>query len=153
MQAPMRTRPFLIVGALSAALVLSACSPKVAQRGIMPDVDAIATIVPYESTKSDVERTLGSPSSVNMFGGETWLYIGEITETGAFLEREVNERSVLLVSFDNKGVVSDVQSHGLDEARDIKPIERTTPTVGKNLTAIEQLMGNLNRLGKLGQDK
>ena len=35
---------------------------------------------------------------------------------------------------------------------DIEPVERTTPTVGKNLTVIEQLMGNLNRFGKIGQN-
>lgn len=148
MRAPIKTRHIIIAFALSGALAVGACSPRVAQRGIMPDVDAIASIVPQESTRNDVERTLGSPSSVNMFGGETWLYIGEVTATVAFLERDVNERSVLLVSFDKDGVVTDVQSHGLEEARDVQPVERKTPTVGKNMTAIEQLMGNLNRFGR-----
>ena len=118
----------------------------------MPDIDAIASIVPQESGKLDVERRLGSPSSINMFGEETWMYIGETTEAVAFFEPKVNERSVLVVIFDDKGIVKDIQSHGLDVARDVEPVERTTPTVGKNLTVIEQLMGNLNRFGKIGQN-
>ncbi len=152
MSGPLITRPFLSTALIVCVIALGACSPKVAQRGVMPDIDAIASIVPQESSKSDVERRLGSPSSINMFGEETWMYIGETTETVAFLERTVNERSVLIVSFDEKGIVQDIQAHGLDVAREVEPIERTTPTVGKNLTVIEQLMGNLNRFGKLGQN-
>ena len=152
MSGPLITRPFLSIALIVCVLALGACSPKVAQRGDMPDIDAIASIVPEESHKSDVERRLGSPSSINMFGEETWMYIGETTEAVAFFEPKVNERSVLVVTFDDKGIVKDIQSHRLDVARDIEPVERTTPTVGKNLTVIEQLMGNLNRFGKIGQN-
>ena len=151
MSGPSITRPFLFVALIVCVLALCACSLKVAQRGVMPDIDAIASIVPQESGKLDVERRLGSPSSINMFGEETWMYIGETTEAVAFFEPKVNERSVLVVIFDDKGIVKDIQSHGLDVARDVEPVDRTTPTVGKNLTVIEQLMGNLNRFGKMGQ--
>lgn len=147
MPTPRFTTPVVLV--VASVLALGACSPRVAQRGVMPDIDKVASIMPNETTKQEVERSLGSPSSINMFGEETWLYIGETTERIAFLENKVQERSVLLVSFDKNGVVKDVQSHGLDASRDIKPIERTTPTVGKDLTVIEQLVGNLNRLGDL----
>ncbi|WNJ98576.1 outer membrane protein assembly factor BamE [Thalassospiraceae bacterium LMO-JJ14] len=147
------TRSFIAAVAIVGIAGLSACSPRVAQRGAMPDVDAIAAIIPNKTTKEQVERSLGSPSSINMFGEETWMYIGETTETLAFLEHKVNERSVLLVRFNDKGVVEDVESHGLDESRNIVPVERTTPTVGKSITVLEQLMGNINRFGKIGQEK
>jgi outer membrane protein assembly factor BamE (lipoprotein component of BamABCDE complex) len=153
MRGTFKTRPFIAAAAIAGIVGLSACAPKVAQRGAMPDIDAIAAIIPNKSTKDQVERSLGSPSSINMFGEETWLYIGETTETVAFLEHEVNERSVLLVRFNDKGVVDYIESHGLAESRDIVPVERTTPTVGKKLTAIEQLIGNLNRFGKLGEQQ
>ncbi|MBO6948442.1 MAG: outer membrane protein assembly factor BamE [Rhodospirillales bacterium] len=119
----------------------------------MPDIDAIAAIQPNKTTKDEVERSLGSPSSINMYGKETWLYVGETTETVAFLERDVSERSVLLVTFDKDGVVTDVEAHGLDVARDIEPIERKTPTVGKQMTVIEQLVGNFNRFKNIGSSK
>lgn len=135
---------------LAGALALGACTPKVAQRGAMPDIDVVASIVPNKTTKADVERMLGSPSSVNMFGQETWMYIGETTQQVAFLEREVEERSVLVIRFDEQGTVADISSHGLAESRQVEPVERKTPTVGKEITLIEQLMGNLNRLGNIG---
>lgn len=151
MRTPRFTTPVVI--AVISVLTLSACSPDIMQRGVMPDIDKVASITPTQSTKQEVELALGSPSSINMFGEETWLYVGETTERLAFLERKVQERSVLIVTFDKNGIVSDVQSHGLDASRDIKPIERTTPTVGRDLTIIEQLVGNLNRLGDLNKSK
>lgn len=149
---PTRTfaRSLACAAAVAALLAVGACAPKVAQRGAMPDVDAIATIQPKKSTKQDVERTLGSPSSINMFGEETWMYIGETTEQEAFFDRKVDERSVLLITFDKEGVVEKVESHGMEASKDIQPVERTTPTVGKDLTFLEQMMGNLNRFRNLG---
>ncbi|MGJ3260747.1 MAG: outer membrane protein assembly factor BamE [Rhodospirillales bacterium] len=153
MRSPFRTRSFIAAVAIVGIAGLSACSPRVAQRGAMPDIDAIAAIVPNKTTKSEVERSLGSPSSINMYGEETWMYVGETTETVAFFERDVNERSVLLVSFNADGVVKDVLQHGLDAARNIEPVERQTPTVGKDMTVIEQMMGNINRFRNFGREK
>lgn len=153
MRSPFRTRSFIAAVAIVGIAGLSACSPRVAQRGAMPDIDAIAAIVPNKTTKSEVERSLGSPSSINMYGEETWMYVGETTETVAFFERDVNERSVLLVSFRDDGVVKDVLQHGLDAARNIEPVERQTPTVGKDMTVIEQMMGNVNRFRNFGKEK
>ncbi len=151
MRGPVITRSFISAVFVAGVISLNGCSPIVAQRGSMPDVDAIATITPHKSTKNDVERVLGSPSSINMYVEETWLYVGETTETVAFFESKVSERSVLLIAFDKDGLVTSMESHGLDEARDIRPVDRVTPTVGKNMTAIDQLIGNLNRFGKIGE--
>jgi len=114
----------------------------------MPDIDVISAIQPQKSTRAEVERSLGSPSSVNLFGEETWMYIGEETEQLAFLERNINERSVLIITFNKDGIVENVESHGLEASRAVEPVERKTPTVGKKMTVIEQLVGNFNRFGK-----
>ncbi len=140
------TRNFIAFGfAAALAVSVAACDPRVANRGNIPDIDRIELLKPGETTKNEVAQYLGSPSSINMFGQETWLYVGETTETLAFFEREVTERSVLVVTFDEKGTVADVSSHGMDQARDVDPIERKTPTVGKKMTVLDQLVGNLNR--------
>ena len=153
MHYPLFTRSIVISALFAGALTLQACEPRVAQRGAMPDVDVIASIMPNKSTKQDVERVMGSPSSINLYGDETWMYIGEVTEQTAFFERKVDERSVVLITFNKDGVVSAIESQGLEASRAIEPVERTTPTVGKDMTVIEQLLGNLNRFKGLGQDK
>ncbi|MDA0997248.1 MAG: outer membrane protein assembly factor BamE [Proteobacteria bacterium] len=147
---PLRTRFFVTTLAIALALGQSACSPRVATRGATPDADKIAEIKAGVSSRADVERLIGSPSSINAFGEETWMYIGETTETLAFFEPKVSERQVLSIAFDDNGLVKQVSAHGLDIARDIEPVGRQTPTVGKKMTVIEQIVGNLNRYKSLG---
>ncbi len=65
MRTPRFTTPVAL--AVAATLTLSACSLDIAQRGVMPDIDKVASITPSETTKQEVERALGSPSSINMF--------------------------------------------------------------------------------------
>ena len=115
------------------AVSLSACEGRVAARGNLPDADRLAEI-------------LGTPSTVATFGDEAWFYVSELTETVAFLAPAVRERKVVIVLFDQKGVVTGVETKGLDAAVAVSPVGRKTPTVGKELTVLEQLVGNFNRL-------
>jgi len=88
---------------------------------------------------------LGSPSAISTFQDKKWYYIGEKTEQFAFWEPEVLDRSVLLISFDDQGIVDQTRLFTLGDARDIDPVDRKTPTEGKDLTLLQQLFGNLGR--------
>ena len=128
------------------AVSLSACEGRVAARGNLPDADRLAEIKPGEVTRDEVAEILGTPSTVATFGDEAWFYVSELTETVAFLAPAVRERKVVIVLFDQKGVVTGVETKGLDAAVAVSPVGRKTPTVGKELTVLEQLVGNFNRL-------
>jgi outer membrane protein assembly factor BamE (lipoprotein component of BamABCDE complex) len=135
----------LIAAVIAIGLVSSGCSPRLATRGNLPDPDLLKEIRPGVSSRNDVADLLGTPSSVAMFGDETWYYISERTETQAFFHPEVIERKVVIVSFDQQGMVRDIESRGLESAREIQPVERETPTVGTSMTIMQQLLGNLGR--------
>lgn len=134
----------LLVTALAASL-LAACTPRIATHGNLPDPDILADIVPGEIAKDEVEEILGSPSSVAMFGEEVWYYISERKETTAFFAPELAERNVVIVRFDEEGVVSAVDKLGMTDGRIIEPVERETPTAGNEMTIIQQLLGNFGR--------
>ncbi len=133
---------------LGAALIMTACSPRIATHGNLPDPDKLADIVPGEIAKDEVAEILGSPSSIAMFNEETWYYISERKETTAFFAPELADRKVLVVRFDAEGVVSSVETLGVEDGRIIEPVERETPTAGNEMTIIQQLIGNLGRFGK-----
>ena len=124
---------------------LTACSPAIDQRGNMPDPELISQITPGVATRNDIEILLGSPSSTATFGNDTWYYIAARVETLAFYEPTVREQQVVAVDFDETGTVTAVRRYGLDDAREIEPVERTTPTSGKKLTILQQLVGNFGR--------
>jgi outer membrane protein assembly factor BamE (lipoprotein component of BamABCDE complex) len=146
----MRTSTFsrTFLGSVAAAalvLSLSACESRLAARGHLPDPEKLAEIKPGEMTKDEVAEILGSPSSVAPFEGDTWYYISEQQKRVAFFAPEVTDRKIVILRFDDQGVVKEIDDKGLEAARQVDPVGRTTPTLGQDLTAIEQLLGNFNR--------
>ncbi|MBT3989437.1 MAG: outer membrane protein assembly factor BamE [Rhodospirillaceae bacterium] len=127
------------------ALSVTACAPRVASRGNLPDPDLLANIEVGQVNKRDVIELIGSPSSTELFKGESWYYISERTETKAFFEPKVVERKVIIIRFNEKGIVKELKAIGLKEARDIEMVDRVTPTAGQEMTILKQLFGNVGR--------
>ena len=134
--------------AIGTVLVAAACAPQIATHGNLPDPERLAEIVPGQVAKGEVAEILGSPSSIAAFDEETWYYISERKETTAFLAPDVTERKVVIVRFDDKGVVSSVDTLGLEHGRNVEVVERATPTAGNEMTILEQLLGNMGRFNK-----
>jgi len=131
---------------IALCVTLSACSvSRVYTRGNLPDPERVSELVPGETTRDDILASLGSPSSVNTFGNETWYYISEIVEIVAFLSPKVLERKILIVEFNPKSQMTQVVTLGLEAGRELIHVERITPTFGQELTVLDQIIGNFNR--------
>ena len=136
------------LAAAALAVLLSACAPNIVQRGNLPDPELLSRIQPGSQTRNQVADILGSPSSVATFGEEIWYYISRQTQTIAFYEPEIIEQKVVAIAFDGDGRVKTIRTYGLEDAREIEPVARTTPTGGREITILEQLVGNLGRFSK-----
>ncbi len=139
----MTLRPVLLAGVV--ALALGACAQSVQVRGNIPDGEMVSKINPGVHTRTDIASLLGSPSTVSTFQDSKWYYIGQKTTQFAFFEPEVLERKVLVISFDDAGYVADTKTYGLEDGKIIDPVERITPTEGREFSFIQQLLGNLGR--------
>jgi len=126
-------------------LTLGACSSTVATRGNMLDAQQLSTLQPGVTTRDDVAASLGTPTATATFDQSTWYYIGQRTEKTAFFMPTVVARKVVAVHFDDKGVVAKVDALGLEDGQTIAMVDRQTPTAGKELTVMEQMLGNLGR--------
>jgi outer membrane protein assembly factor BamE (lipoprotein component of BamABCDE complex) len=132
---------------LVCAGLLAGCEEQVDVRGNLPDAKLLTEIRPGKTTRAEVADILGAPSTTATFEKEIWYYIGGKVKTVAFFKPELLNRNVITVRFDKTGVVEQIEK---DDATDEKPIvlvERETPTRGKDLTIIQQLIGNLGRFG------
>ncbi len=134
-----------IAGMLGVFVAVSACTPRVDVRGNLPDPERLSEIVPGEQSRDEVAEILGTPSSVAMFDKETWYYVSQRTETVAFFEPEIRERNVVILQFDNKGIVSDIRKLGAKDGEKVQPVERTTPTSGNTMSFWDQIFGNFGR--------
>ncbi|MBX6322441.1 MAG: outer membrane protein assembly factor BamE [Rhodospirillaceae bacterium] len=135
---------------LAAALAgaLAGCTPQLDVRGNLPDPENVLAVQPGITTREQVAQILGSPTAVGTFDDKTWYYISKRTETTAFFDPEVLDQEVLVVKFDDNGVVSDMRLYGDENARQIVPVSRTTPNLGQEMTVLQQLIGNIGRFNR-----
>ena len=141
------TKTSAVIGAVALALAVSACSARLDSHGNIPDSEIVDSIRIGKSNRAQVSEMLGTPSARATFDQEAWYYVGTRTSKFAFLQEEVLERKVLVIRFDKQGIVRQVERLEKQDGREVQVVGRKTPTRGKELTIIEQLLGNVGRFG------
>lgn len=126
-------------------LTLASCTPTINKRGNTVEDEQLQQIVVGESTREDVAKVLGTPTQMANFDDKTWYYIGQRTEKEAFFDPELKEQKIVTVEFTPEGKVASVQKSGSELARDVDIVNAKTPTYGKDLTILQQLLGNIGR--------
>lgn len=136
------------IAVVGVAFLFSACAPRVANRGNNPDSETLAQIVPGESNRQDVAEIIGVPSVTSTFDSNEWYYVSQRSESEAWFKPEIKERKVLVVRFDERGTVKDMETMTLADGYQVAPVERVTPTAGNEITFLGQMFGNFGRFGK-----
>ncbi len=128
-----------------ALMALGACDAQFNQRGFVPTPGSTEKLEVGAQSREDVVRLIGSPSAVSTFNPNVWYFISETQESYAFLKPEITQQKVIQITFNDSGRVAAIKNYDLAEARDIVMVQRITPTSGKELTVLEQVMGNVGK--------
>ena len=128
------------------AIGASACNPVLRSHGYRYTTQEEPNITPAEDTEASVLARLGNPSTRGTFEENTWYYISSTRESLAYLRPATRDRRIIAVSFDEAGVVSTVNEYSLEDGRVVAYADRETPTRGRELSFLEQLLGNVGRL-------
>jgi outer membrane protein assembly factor BamE (lipoprotein component of BamABCDE complex) len=145
-----RVAPVLCALAASAALV-QGCAPISAYHGFQVVDAKPADMKVGEDTKSTVLSRLGSPSSVSTFDPNIWFYISQVSEHEAFYKAKTIRRDIVAVSFSKEDdKVAKIDTLSLKDGRVIAFNGRETPTRGRSLSVLEQIIGTLGQGGLLG---
>jgi len=126
-------------------LALGACAPVSSTHGFTAISDKPAEVKAGEDTKSTVMERLGSPSAVSTFDPNTWFYVSQSVQRVAFYKPRVTQREVVAVAFGEDEKVKAVNSYTLEDGKVIAFNGRATPTRGRELTILEQLLGTVGR--------
>lgn len=138
-------RRFFLAFVLMTAL--AACSGQQEVRGNFLTEAQLAGVVVGETSRQDVIRRLGPPSTEGTFDSQVWYYIGRRTSRVAFFKPEVTAQQVIAIYFNDAGRVEMVQKYDKDDSRDVDVVTRETPTSGHSIGFFEQILGNLGVLG------
>lgn len=139
-----RFTPVLMAAALAAGA--GACAPQVGRHGFQMIDVAPNEIEAGVDTRETVVTKLGSPSTRSTFETDNvWYYITQTTERYTYNPTQVANRSVTEITFDDAGAVTGVRQLGLEDGREVAMNSRETPTRGRELSVLEQLLGNVGR--------
>ncbi|MDB5465550.1 MAG: hypothetical protein JWQ46_312, partial [Phenylobacterium sp.] len=137
----------IAAGLLASSLAgLGACAPITSYSGFQAIESNPKDVKVGTDTKSTVRGKLGSPSVTSTFDPNVWFYMNQIKERVAFRKPHVVARSVTAITFnkDNEQVAS-VDNYTLKDGKVIAYNNRETPTRGREMTVLEQLLGTVGR--------
>jgi outer membrane protein assembly factor BamE (lipoprotein component of BamABCDE complex) len=140
-----RTVPLLLVGALTLPLALAGCESIVDLRGFAATPGSVEKLEIGAQSREDVVRLIGSPSAVATFNPNVWYYITQKQEYYAFFKPVMLEQKVLQLTFSEAGRLQLLKNYELSDGKDVAMVSRITPTAGKEITILEQIMGNVGR--------
>ena len=131
-------------------LMVCACTPVASYQGFQLIDQAPSDVKVGTDTRSTVLSRLGSPTAKSAVDNETWFYISQLSTKTGFYQPRVNSRNVVAIAFAKGGdQVSTVNSYSLKDGRVIAYNGRETPTRGRELTVLEQLLGSISAAGAL----
>lgn len=142
-----------MAGMLVLCLSLTACSwimPPPQTRGNKVDPEQLKELVPGTSTKADVTSLIGSPTQKATFDENSWLYITEVTRPRIGRTLGVLDQDVVVLAFDDRGVLTGVKKYTQADAIPVSVVSRTTPSPGTEASFMQQLVGNIGRYNPTG---
>ncbi|MBB3591771.1 outer membrane protein assembly factor BamE (lipoprotein component of BamABCDE complex) [Rhizobium sp. BK529] len=126
---------------IASATALSSCQTStVLNGGYIVDEQSLA-LVPEGSSREQVLLSLGTPSTTATFDGEVFYYISQRRQRSmAFQKLRVTDQSILAIYFDKDGVVTRRANYTLKDGKVFDTISRVTPTGGRELTFLQQML-------------
>lgn len=132
--------------------MLSGCA-MVDIRGHEVDPEALAKIEIGVTTKEQVSKLLGTPSTVSPFGNSTWYYMFEETERRAFFDPSVVKSAVVRIEFNDNNQVVAIDSLSEKDRESVSHNTRQEPTAGHSDSIVKQIFGNVGRFNGKDPDK
>ncbi len=135
------------------ALVIAtavACSPVTNHYGYTPPQKDLESLEIGVADKLAVLEVIGQPAVTNTRYGDSWFYLSNSISQSGFWEPQEVDRQVVVVSFDNAGLMSNVEVFALEDGRAVALSRRVTETNLGQLNVIQQFLRGLGRIDPTG---
>ena len=136
------TKVRLFVAGL-AILLSAACSPIYRNHGHVPTDEELAGITVGVDSRETVDDAIGAPSAGGMLEGGDYYYVRSRMKHFGMLEPKENDRQVVAISFDEAGVVKNIERFGLEQGHIVPLSRRVTSSSVEDKGFLRQLLGNI----------
>ena len=123
--------------------VVTACTPVIENHGYVPTPEELAEIKVGVDTRETVEEAVGAPSSSGVVRDSGFYYVRSKVRHYGPKRPEVIERKLVAISFDDRGVVRNIERFGLEDGIVVELDRRVTESNIENSGFLRQLLGNI----------
>jgi outer membrane protein assembly factor BamE (lipoprotein component of BamABCDE complex) len=141
----MAGKPLRLI-AVFALVVAAACTPIYTNHGYLPTDQDVEEIMVGIDTRETVGAIVGQPGAEGLLTEEAWYYVQSRFKQQGYSRKEEIEREVLRISFDQAGLVENIERFGLEEGRVVTLSRRVTTSNTKGVGFLRQLLGNVGRI-------
>ena len=88
-----------------------------------------SSIEKNKTNKNDLVKIIGQPSTISDFNTNKWFYIERLKKNQSLIElgrQKIKKNNILIVEFDNKGILTTKKLLSLNDMKDIKYLEEIT---------------------------
>ncbi len=125
---------------------LAACQPIYRSHGYVPSDSDLAMLVVGQDTRDTVGDFIGRPSSAGVLEAGGWYYVGSRWREVGWKKPEEISREVVAISFNEGGVVENIERFGLQDGRVVTLSRRVTDSNIKGVTFLGQLLGSIGNV-------
>jgi len=131
---------------MGCVVMLSACSAIYRDHGYVPDDTSLEQVQVGVSSRQEVADAVGRPSASGLLNDEGWYYVqSKFKHLGPFRPEET-DRQVVAISFDERGIVENVERFGLQDGQVVPLSRRVTESNIKGVSFLRQLFSSFGRL-------
>lgn len=141
-----RARIYLRLAFLSLTLLATACQPIYSNHGYIPTDDDLALLQVGVDTRDTVAATVGRPAASGLLADEAWYYVQSRFKTFGISSKTEVDRQVVAISFDQNGMIANIERFGLDQGRIVPISRRITTTNIRGRGVLAQIFGNIGKL-------
>jgi len=99
-----------------------------------------------KTNKNDILNIIGPPSSVSSFDNNKWFYIQRMKTNQSLFKlgvKKINKNNILIVKFDNKGILSYKKILNINDMNDIKYTKDITEKEFKQNDLLFKMLSSL----------
>ena len=122
---------------------LASCSTIYKDHGYLPLDTDLKNVVIGKDTRNSVTELLGSPSGSGVLEDGAIFYISTKIKNFLFYEPKVVSRDMIVVSFDDRDLVENIEKFTLEDGRVVVLSRRVTSAPVKGPKILSQIFGNL----------
>ena len=130
----------ILIVSLLGSLFIS-CTTNIKNYGYIPTKSELETLVIGKDSKDSVSKKIGLPATAGLEG--SFYYVRSTFNQPGFRSAQLIDRTVVLLSFDKRNLLKNVETFSVDKKTVVRLDYRVTETALDNKNIFQQIVGSI----------